>query len=66
VKTKQCNTCIHFNQENIIATTFLNIFDNFKMISICKKGHKPKHYTPESPLDFDDGYKRKCEDYEQK
>ena len=63
MKTKHCNKCKYYQPENQIATTFLNIFDNFKMVNICKKGHKPKHFQPKNIMDYSDGYKRKCKDF---
>ncbi len=29
----------------------------------CMKGHKPRFYTPRSPIDQDYGWKRVCDDY---
>jgi hypothetical protein len=29
----------------------------------CKKGHKPRFYTPRNPHDGDFGWKRRCADF---
>ncbi len=55
MKTRYCDECRHFNDEDL------------KGAKVCYKGYKPKWYSQknDSPYDLDYGYKRKCEDFEE-
>lgn len=53
-KAKQCDECKHFS-------VGLDGIDPF-----CKKWHKPRFYLPKSLIDLNFGWKRRCDDFEEK
>jgi hypothetical protein len=53
MKAKQCNDCKSFK------------YDFEKTPSVwCLKNHKLRFYKPKFIMDFDAGWKRKCNDFE--
>lgn len=53
MKTRHCDECKHFNDEDIPGA------------KVCEKNHKPRFYLPRSVMDMNCGYKRKCADFEE-
>lgn len=49
--TRYCDTCTHFRYAQDDGP-------------ICKKGYNPKFFKPRVMLNDDWGYKRRCEDFE--
>ena len=55
-KTRHCEECQH----RIWSAEYANTPKHLQ----CWKGHAPRFYMPQSPIDQDWGWKRKCHDYE--
>lgn len=53
-KTRHCDECVHWNGKHHP--------DDFR----CKHGHKPRYHLPRNPIDANWGFKRKCEDFQEK
>lgn len=50
-KTQHCEDCSH-GKWNVADSDL-----------VCEMGHKPRFFTPKSPLDKDWGFKRRCSDF---
>lgn len=58
-RAAQCEECLHFDHKRIDAG----------QRSPCTKGHKPRFYLPPTMMRaiyLDYGWRRRCEDFEQK
>ena len=56
METRNCDECKHFNDEDVPGA------------KVCEKNHKPRWYAQknDNPHDTDYGYRRKCDDYEER
>ena len=54
-KTRHCEEC----QYRIWSEEYANTPKHLQ----CGKGHAPRFFMPQSPIDQDWGWKRKCHDY---
>lgn len=56
MKAKNCDECKFFHAPSELRPR-----------ASCAKGHKPRFYSPKNgnPYDFDWGWKRRCNDFEQ-
>ena len=55
-RTQHCEMCQHHFWSEEYANTPKHLQ--------CWKGYRPRFYLPQSPIDQDWGWKRKCHDYE--
>lgn len=63
MKAKQCDECEHMKVDEARM-----VLPNVWVADViqCAKNHKPRFYMPKSYLDFDYGWKRRCEDFKEK
>lgn len=51
IKTQHCEDCLH-GKWSVVDSDLT-----------CEMKHKPRFFTPKSPLDRDWGFKRRCSDF---
>lgn len=58
MKAKCCDECVKY-----IPAHKSGIDTWLSGDEVCSNGHRPRFYSPRSPLDLSWGYKRRCDDF---